>query len=143
MINATTAAAATTTASASSGNVGKQEMGVDLFLQLLVTQMRYQDPLSGSQDTGELMTQLTLFTMLEQVVQLQQAVNRQAIAQDQSRTLDLLNRTVEVRDSGGNVRQGEVTAVIFEAERTLVAVGGIEYPDSAVIRVVGGAVHDL
>lgn len=142
MVNATTAATAAAS-SASGSSTGKQEMGTDLFLQLLVTQMRYQDPLSGQQDTGELMTQLTLFTMLERMVQLQQSLDQQSTAQAQTRALDLLNRTVEVQDSGGNVRRGEVTAVIFEPDRTRVAIDGIEYPDSAVVRVVGEAAHDL
>ncbi len=89
------------------------------------------------------MTQLTLFSMLEQLVQLQQAVDRQGTALAQTRALDLLNCTVEVTDSGGTVQQGEVTAVIFEQGRTLVTVGGEEYPDSAITRVVGEIPHGL
>ena len=38
---------------------------VDTFLQLLVTQMRYQDPFSGGQDMGEFMNQVAQFTMLK------------------------------------------------------------------------------
>lgn len=112
-------------------------MGTDLFLQLLVTQMRYQDPLSGQQDTGQLMTQLTLFTLVEQVTKLQQAVAQQGAALAHTRALGLLNRRVEVMGTDGTLRQGEVSAVAFQQGRTLLTVGAQEYPDSAVTRVEG------
>ena len=61
-------AAASGTASKGESGESKTGMGSDLFLQLLVAQMRYQNPLSGEQDTGQMITQLALFTMLEQVI---------------------------------------------------------------------------
>jgi flagellar basal-body rod modification protein FlgD len=42
----------------------KNEMGKDQFLNLLVTQLRYQDPLNPAQDT-EFVTQLAQFSQLE------------------------------------------------------------------------------
>ena len=60
--------------SSSTGAKKNTELGTDTFLQLLVTQMRYQDPLSGGQDMGEFMNQVAQFTMLERVVKLQQTL---------------------------------------------------------------------
>ena len=49
------------TASATNGTLGK-----DAFLQLLVTQLRYQDPLDP-QDNGEFISQMAQFSALEQM----------------------------------------------------------------------------
>ena len=47
-------------------NVAKDTLGKDAFLQLLVTQMRYQDPLDPM-DNGEYLAQLAQFSALEQM----------------------------------------------------------------------------
>lgn len=113
-------------------------LGSDLFLKLLVAQMRYQNPLSGEQDTGQMITQLALFTMLEQVVKMQQGLESQGYAAARSGALNLLNRTVEMIDREGLPVSGTVTAVSFRGEQPLLTVDGREYPYSALIRVEGG-----
>ncbi len=124
--------------SAASGMVGNQQFSTDLFLQLLVTQLRYQDPMSGSQDTGELITQLTMFTLLEQVVKLQQTVEQQAQLQGNTQAISLLNRQVEVLGIDGSPVQGTVSAVDFRGGGAFITVGDYDYPLSAVLRVEGG-----
>ncbi|HHW73839.1 MAG TPA: hypothetical protein GX744_01110 [Firmicutes bacterium] len=116
----------------------KAGLGSDLFLQLLVAQMRYQNPLSGEQDTGGMITQLALFSMLEQVVKVRQSLESQEYAAAQTAALNLLNRKVEVADSSGMPVSGPVTAVSFWAGQPLLMVEGQEYPYSALMRVEGG-----
>ncbi|MEW5785299.1 MAG: flagellar hook capping FlgD N-terminal domain-containing protein [Bacillota bacterium] len=136
-ISGVTATGGSTTASAQSRPV--QEMGTNLFLQLLVTQLRYQDPMSGSQDTGELITQLTLFTLLEQVVKLQQTVENQSKAQEQFNALNLLNRQVTVVGSDGSTVFGTVSAVFYSGSTPYITVQGLDYPLSAIVRVGDGS----
>ena len=129
------AVAAQTSAAAQSGS--RQQFSTDMFLQLLVTQLRYQDPMSGSQDTGELITQLTLFTLLEQVVKLQQSVDKQSQINEHYNSLNLLNREVTVVAADGSTIFGPVSAVYYRENGPYVTVNNNDYPLSAIIRVGG------
>lgn len=128
--------------SASTGIAGNQQFSTDMFLQLLVTQLRYQDPMSGGQDTGELITQLTMFTLLEQVVKLQQTVESQAQFQGNQQALNLLNREVEVAGADGAPVRGLVSAVDLSSAVPYLTVDGYDYPLSALLRVEGGSEED-
>ncbi len=115
--------------------MANQDFGTDLFLQLLVTQLRYQDPLSDSQDTGDMITQLTMFTLLERVINLQEAVEKQTRAQENQQALGLLNREVVVLGFDYQAVSGTVSAVEFSSTGPIITVDGHEYPASAVIKV--------
>lgn len=52
------------------------ELGKDQFMQLLVTQMKYQDPLNPM-DNSEMLAQLAQFTALEQMMNVAQASQKQ------------------------------------------------------------------
>ena len=118
---------------------GKQPgMDSNLFLQLLVAQMRYQDPLSSDQDTGEMVTQLAMFTLLEQVIKLQQVAENQGHVIEQSAALNLLNRQVEVVDENGTVFSGLVTAINFQGGQPFLTVNDEEFPYAALIKVEEG-----
>lgn len=103
------------------------ELGTDTFLQLLVTQMRYQDPFSGGHDMGEFMNQVAQFTMLERVVKLQQTLEDFVASQAPVQALTLLDKTVEVLDKNGEVQRGTVSAVSFQKGLPLIRVNDKEY----------------
>ena len=107
------------------------EIGTDTFLQLLITQMRYQDPFSGGQDMGEFMNQVAQFTMLERLIKLQQSMDAFTEQQGYTQALNLLGRNVEVND-GESIIQGEVTAVRFIGGQPMIRVGIAEYPLNAI-----------
>ncbi len=135
---------ANTTAAYLPGNASQTDrnkqpgMDTNLFMQLLVAQLRYQDPFSGGQDPGQMISQLAMFTLLEQVVKVQQAVARQEYISQQTVALDLLNQVVEVIDDEGVVSSGLVTAVSFRDQQPYLTVNDQEYPYSALIGVGGG-----
>ena len=114
------------------------EIDKDLFLKLLVTQLKYQDPLSEQQDIGDMITQLTLFTLVEQVTAMQQTLDSQKDSSDSAMVLGLLNKEVTLEDENGFIIEGVVSAVSFVGQRPYLTVNGYEYPFSNVIRVEGG-----
>ena len=130
--------AATTQYTSGTGLAGNQQFSTDLFLQLLVTQLRYQDPMSESQDTGELITQLTMFTLLEQVVKLQQTVDQQSLMQSNQQALSVLGKEVEVTGIDGLPLRGTVSAVDISGSRPYLKIGEYDYPLSSLLRVEGG-----
>lgn len=59
---------------ATSAATGKKELGKDAFLQLLVTQLKNQNPLEP-QDNGEFVAQLAQFSSLEGITTLNETVS--------------------------------------------------------------------
>ena len=75
--------------SATTEKSAKNELGKDAFLQLLVTQMKYQDPLNPSSNT-EYISQLATFSQLEQMQNLGAMTSN-------SQALSLVGKNVIVR----------------------------------------------
>lgn len=128
----------TVTAPAAADTRTGQEIDKDLFLKLLVTQLKYQDPLSEQQDIGDMITQLTLFTLVEQVTAMQKVLDGQKDSSDSAMVLGLLNKEVMLEDENGFIVEGVVSAVNFIGQRPYLTVNGYEYPFSNVVRVEGG-----
>ncbi|SHK28534.1 flagellar basal-body rod modification protein FlgD [Selenomonas ruminantium] len=59
---------------AQAANGDNSTLGKDAFLQLLVTQMKYQDPLDP-QDNGEYLAQLAQFSALEQMTNVSEGLS--------------------------------------------------------------------
>lgn len=99
-VNGVTASTSTTTTSSTSTTAGGA-LDKDAFLQLLVTQMQYQDPLDP-QDNSEYVSQLAQFSALEQMTTVADAAttidsttSSQLIAQLSS----MIGQTIEWTDS--------------------------------------------
>lgn len=124
-------AAIGTTATAGQERTIKNELGKDEFLRLLVTQLRYQDPLQPTNDR-EFIAQLAQFSALEQMQNIYQvSLMGQAVT--------LIGKTVEAEVSGSSgtqeVIKGTVTAVNFAGSKIKVVVGEREVELSEIKRV--------
>lgn len=95
----------------------------DAFLQLLVAQMKYQDPLEPTSNT-EYISQFATFSELEQMQNL-------SATSELQRASNLVGKTVivETTSATGAVTQvcGKVDYVIYENNKALIGVNGSEY----------------
>lgn len=84
------------------------------FLRLMVAQLQYQDPLQPANDTTQLLTQLSQFTMVQEIVNLSDKV---AKVQEDLQTLkwqqalNLVGMEVTGQNQDGGLLQGVVTGV--------------------------------
>lgn len=110
----------------------KKSLDMDDFLKLIVTQMTYQDPLSGSSDSGSagFMTQLAQITMLEQLSQIGAGISA-------SQAYSMIGKYVYT-GSGSNLMLGRVEGVINQGGQNYLMVGGETYSMSDVCAVVDG-----
>ncbi len=111
--------------------VGSDKLGKDAFMQLLVTQMQYQDPLNPSTDT-DYIAQLATFSQLEQLQNLNSTyTNTQA--------MNIVGKTVKIQttDKAGNEKYitGVVDFTTISNGSTKVSVDGNLYDSSKVVEV--------
>jgi len=102
-----------------------QELGKDEFLQLLVAQMRNQDPLNPASDT-EMMAQMAQFSLLEQM----KALNQSFMS---AQAFQLIGKTVyaeSYQEHSGGVMPvyGFVDRVSLRDGRIMLGVNGAEVP---------------
>ncbi|HOI74196.1 MAG TPA: flagellar hook capping FlgD N-terminal domain-containing protein [Syntrophales bacterium] len=98
-----TGTSASTTSTTSTSSLGKEA-----FLQMLVAQLKYQDPMNPADGT-EFASQLAQFSSLEQLTNLNKGIESLAMDTNSLQAVNLIGKTV-VTDS----LSGTVTAVSFQ-----------------------------
>lgn len=110
---------------------GTSELGKDAFLQLLVAQMKYQDPLNPTSDT-EYIAQLAQFSQLEQMQNL-------AATNENSQMLSMVGKEVcvssENEDGTLNYKQGIVEGVTISGGKAFLTVDGSLYDSEHLVEV--------
>ncbi|MCM1126678.1 MAG: flagellar hook capping protein [Lachnospiraceae bacterium] len=107
-------------------------MDKDAFLQLLVAQMKYQDPLEPTSNT-EYIAQYATFSQVEQI-------QNMASTMELTRASSMVGKLVEVQttDSNGDSKsvQGKVEYVAYENNKAYVSINGQLYSADDVSAVV-------
>ena len=120
--NASATSAATKAAEAANKQAGGA-LDKDAFLKLLVTQMKYQDPLEPTDNT-EYVSQLATFSELEEMQNLNSSMGRQSAS-------SLIGQFVysEETESTGNSKtaEGTVDYVTFSGGKTYLSIEGTLY----------------
>jgi flagellar basal-body rod modification protein FlgD len=111
------------------GASGARAMSAQLagqeFLQLLVTQLRNQDPLSPMSDT-DFIAQMAQLSALEATTGLASQVEQLVLAQQQTQALQLVGREVEFVGTNGTLQTGKVESVQFDGGVPMLRIGGEE-----------------
>ena len=103
------------------------QMDKDMFLQLLVAQMRYQDP-NNPTSTTEFMSQTATFSQVEKLEQLSEQ-NASLLTMQRSLSAGaLVGHTVSWTDESGATKTGTVSSVRFGDDDPVAVVGGREVP---------------
>lgn len=105
------------------------QMGKDVFMKLLVAQMRYQDP-SNPVDSSQMMSQTATFSQVEK---LEQLVNQNAsmlVLQESATAGALVGRTATYTDTTGASKTGVVTSVRLASRdsEAMAVIDGIKVP---------------
>ena len=109
----------------------------EMFLQLLVAQLRYQDPMNPA-DTGEFLSQSAQFTSLEKM---QDVADQTALvlgAQIAFGASGLVGRDVSYTLADGTTGSGQVGSVTFGTEGPVLDVDGVSVPIGLVHTVSAG-----
>ena len=102
--------------------VNLQTLGVSQedFFRILVTQLRFQDPLKPI-DNQAFIAQIAQFTSLEQSRQANDRIDALASIQAVTQTIGLLGKTVEIETATGPA-VGAVNTVSFQGNQPLITV---------------------
>ena len=117
-----TGSSSVVTNSATSQADRPDQMGGDMFLKLLVAEMKYQDP-SSPMSTSDMMAQTATLTQT-QTLQTIAAQNTQLVAMQRSMAaMGLVQQTVSYTDTDGTTKTGTVSAVKLDStQNTMLAV---------------------
>ncbi len=126
MPDAVSATGGAATYSAKSTVDRQDQMGKDVFMKLLVAQMRYQDP-GNPVDSSQMMSQTAVFSQVEKLEQLVTQNASMLVLQESATAGALVGRTVSYTDDAGATKTGLVTAVRLGTDKTeaTAVVGGV------------------
>ena len=109
-MDAISAAAATADpTAASTTNDATQELGQDAFLQLLVAQLKYQDPMSPS-DSAEFLSQTAQFTQVEKLEEIADAMATLSKNDQLSTIGNLVGQVVQHENALGQLIETAITS---------------------------------
>ena len=125
-----------TTREAPQSTDANSELGQDAFLELLVAQLKYQDPLNPA-DGAEFLAQTAQFTMVEKLADLEAQGQSTVTSQQQMQAAQLVGRQVTYVDSKGNPVEGVVESAEYTPDGQSLTIGGQAVELDNITKVVG------
>lgn len=109
----------------------RQEMDSEVFMSLLVAQLRNQDP-SSPMDTNQMIAQSTQLAMMEKLTDLSSTSNESFSLQMRVAASGLVGKDVSYENDKGDTVTGIASAVSFAGPVPVVTVGGKDIPLDAI-----------
>lgn len=103
----------------STGSLGDQ----NTFMQLLVAQMKYQDPMNPS-DSSQSLSQMAQFTALQEMTSVANQMQMLVQSQNAFGAASMIGKTVHYTDGNGAEQTGTVDGTTFTASGPLLSIGG-------------------
>src|SRR3712207_6685064 len=124
-----------------SSGTGSASADKDMFLKLLVAQMKYQDPMNPT-DSSEFLSQSAQFTALEKMSTTAEQVTQLVGLQMAFGASSLVGKTVSYPMEDGTSVSGQVSSVKFTSTGPILTVDGVdvEFTD---VTSVGDGTTDL
>ncbi len=113
--------------------VPNDRLGKDAFLQLLVAQLKYQNPLSPMDGT-EFVAQTAQLTMTEKLEELSKFSEASVLDANRRSAAELVGKTVSY-DDGTKIVEGVVSSARMNGGNPILMVGRVEVPLGAVLEV--------
>ncbi|HET6151977.1 MAG TPA: flagellar hook capping FlgD N-terminal domain-containing protein [Marmoricola sp.] len=111
----------------------------DMFLQLLVAQMKYQDPTNPT-DSSQFLAQSAQFTELEKMQDVADKTSQLFSASVSFGASGMIGKTVTYADPTGATKTGTVHGVTFGADGPVLDVGGTDpLPIASVLSISDGS----
>lgn len=105
----------------------KQTMNSEVFMSLLVAQLRNQDP-SSPMDTNQMIAQTTQLAMMEKLTDMSATSNESFSLQMRMAAAGLVGKEVSYKNEKGDSVTGIATGVSFAGAVPMVSVGGKDIP---------------
>ncbi|MDQ4504077.1 flagellar hook capping FlgD N-terminal domain-containing protein [Sinomonas sp. ASV322] len=129
-------AASTSLTSAAPTRTPQQTMDSSVFMSLLVTQLKNQDP-SSPMDTNAMINQTTQLSMMEKLTQLTATSASGLSVQERAAAAALIGRSVTYLGADGGSGRGTVASVSFGGVAPSLSIGGASIPLSSITGVAG------
>ncbi|MBG6178841.1 flagellar hook assembly protein FlgD [Arthrobacter sp. CAN_A1] len=120
----------------------KQAMDSEVFMSLLVSQLRNQDP-SSPMDTNQMISQTTQLAMMEKITEMTGTIEENFFLEMRTSASTLLGKEISYTDDAGDTIVGSATAVSFAGPVPTVTVGDATIPLDQISGVVMPAAETL
>jgi flagellar basal-body rod modification protein FlgD len=118
------ASASLYTSSVAGATPPNQQMNAQMFLQLLVTQLKTQDP-DSPMDSNTMITQTSQLASMQALTTLSDTQTSNYSLQQRESASALIGMTASYLDSSGNTQSGVVTGASFTGTTPTVTIGGV------------------
>ena len=127
MASATTPPTVTAPTDGATTQTDPQVTGKDMFLKLLVAQLKYQNPMEPV-DSSQFMAQTAQFTMVEKLEAMAAQTDALVAGEQAQRAAGLLGRQVTYADGQGALQTGVVTGTRLGSDGPVLLLGTTELP---------------
>lgn len=121
-------------AGGASADIASTQSDANTFMQLMVAQLKYQDPMNPT-DSTQFLTQQAMFTQLQAVQQIQDQTAMLMSAQMAFGASALIGKQVSWTNADGSTNSGAVSAATFTSSGPTLTVGSQQVPLTSVVSV--------